>query len=119
MADGFERLRGRGGRTGRRPRDRHRAHCHRTVPRLAYNDISELDAEATYPQLARALAPFGLAHPHGIEDNRDLTAVIRKLFSGPLLFNVKTEGHTTPARLKARASLTLPGQLRKLVLLDC
>ncbi|MFC9080833.1 alkene reductase [Streptomyces sp. NPDC057062] len=71
----------------------------RLSPGAPYNDISEPDADTTYPELVRALEPFGLAYLHLVEDSRESTNVIRKLFSGPLLLNVKTDGHTTPDEL--------------------
>lgn len=72
----------------------------RTAVRLSpgnpFNDISEPDPQETYPALVRELDALGLAYLHILETDpvRELTAVLRKAFSGPFVLNPATEGPT-------------------------
>ncbi|WP_046508047.1 alkene reductase [Streptomyces odonnellii] len=72
----------------------------RISPGNPYNSIVEPEPEAAYTALVKELEPLGLAYLHLIENNRELTTALRKLFSGTLVLNVATEGFTTADELK-------------------
>ncbi|MFI7438723.1 alkene reductase [Nonomuraea indica] len=60
----------------------------RLSPGITYNGIAESDTEILYPELARALAPFGLAYLHVSEnDTRDVTKQLRAEWPGTLILN--------------------------------
>ncbi|QXE37496.1 alkene reductase [Streptomyces sp. GMY02] len=72
----------------------------RISPGNTYNSIVEPEPDAAYTALVKELEPLGLAYLHLIENNRELTTALRKLFSGTLVLNVATEGFTTADELK-------------------
>ena len=52
-------------------------------PRIKFNDVTDPDAEAVYPQLARELSARGVAYLHGAQQGAyDLHAAVRPLFKG-------------------------------------
>lgn len=72
----------------------------RISPAITYNGIAEGDTYELYPALARALAPYGLAYLHLVENhNRDLTELLREIWPGGLILNP----HRTPADRPAGA----------------
>jgi N-ethylmaleimide reductase len=81
--------------------------AHRTAirisPDIPYNGMAGAhpDPEPTYTALVAELEQLGLAYLHLIEHHRDYTNTVRKLYSGPLLLNVLTNGHTTPEHISA------------------
>ncbi|MFJ6185794.1 alkene reductase [Streptomyces sp. NPDC092295] len=71
----------------------------RISPGNPYNGVSEPDPEPVYTALVKQLEPIGLAYLHLIENNRELTVALRKLFSGTLILNAATEGFTGAGEL--------------------
>jgi len=73
----------------------------RVSPGNPLNDIREDDPDLTYPALVDAIDPLGLAYLHLMEGaDADLTARVRKGFSGTLVLNPFTPGrHTGPEDL--------------------
>ncbi|MEU3182646.1 alkene reductase [Streptomyces sp. NPDC006923] len=71
----------------------------RISPGNPYNGIVESDPEPTYTALVQQLEPIGLAYLHLIENTREFTLVVRKLFTGTLVLNAATEGFTGPDAL--------------------
>ncbi|GGS47589.1 alkene reductase [Planobispora rosea] len=73
----------------------------RLSPGITYNGMNEGDTEILYGELARALAPYGLAYMHVAEnDTRDVTKIIRSEWPGPLILNPHPwsgDGPATPA----------------------
>ncbi|UVS81407.1 alkene reductase [Actinokineospora sp. UTMC 2448] len=67
----------------------------RVSPGGTYNDIAEVDPEATYTALVDALQPVGLAYLHVVEYDRDLTLRLRKQFAGALILNPHTGSRPT------------------------
>lgn len=72
----------------------------RISPGNQYNSIVEPEPDAAYTALVKELEPLGLAYLHLIENTRELTTALRKLFSGTLVLNVATEGFTGADELK-------------------
>ncbi|MEV4461185.1 alkene reductase [Microbispora sp. NPDC049633] len=60
----------------------------RISPGITYNGIDESDPDSLYPELARALAPYGLAYLHVSENGtRALTKALRTEWPGALVLN--------------------------------
>ncbi|MFG3437776.1 alkene reductase [Nonomuraea sp. NPDC047897] len=60
----------------------------RLSPGITYNGMAESDSEILYTELARALAPLGLAYLHVSEnDTRDITKLLRAEWPGTLILN--------------------------------
>ncbi|WP_329607720.1 hypothetical protein [[Actinomadura] parvosata] len=60
----------------------------RISPGITYNGMNEGDTEVLYTELARALAPYGLAYLHVSENGtREVTKIIREEWDGPLILN--------------------------------
>ncbi|MEO3799290.1 alkene reductase [Nonomuraea sp. B1E8] len=60
----------------------------RVSPGITYNGMDESDSEVLYTELARALAPYGLAYLHVSEnDTRDITKLLRAEWPGTLVLN--------------------------------
>ncbi|WP_084964961.1 alkene reductase [Thermoactinospora rubra] len=73
----------------------------RISPRIAYNGIDESDSEILYTELARALAPLGLAYLHVSEnDTRDITKLLRAEWPGTLILNPHPRGGDDPATVE-------------------
>ncbi|MET8139160.1 alkene reductase [Sphaerisporangium sp. NPDC005288] len=74
----------------------------RLSPEVPFNGMAAAhpDPEPTYRALLAELEPAGLAYLHLIEHDRAFTATVRELFSGPLVLNVKSTGHTPPEEIK-------------------
>ncbi|MFD5682861.1 alkene reductase [Streptomyces bacillaris] len=70
----------------------------RISPSNPYNDIDEPAPDAVYTALAQEIEPLGLAYLHILEDApiRELTLQLRKVFTGPVLINVHSDGPTGP-----------------------
>lgn len=73
----------------------------RISPSNGYNDIDEPAPDAVYTALAQEIEPLGLAYLHILEGApiRDLTLALRKVFTGPVLINVHSDGPTGPDHL--------------------
>ncbi|MEO3798118.1 alkene reductase [Nonomuraea sp. B10E15] len=60
----------------------------RVSPGITYNGMDESDSDVLYTELARALAPYGLAYLHVSEnDTRDITKLLRAEWPGTLVLN--------------------------------
>ncbi|MET9976660.1 alkene reductase [Streptomyces microflavus] len=70
----------------------------RISPSNPYNDIDEPAPDAVYTALVQEIEPLGLAYLHILEDApiRELTLVLRKVFTGAVLINVHSDGPTGP-----------------------
>ncbi|MFZ3571317.1 alkene reductase [Streptomyces sp. BH097] len=69
----------------------------RLSPGNPYNSMGDHDTVETYTALVDALEPLGLAYLHVLEvgeQSREVTADLRKRFSGPFVLNAHTEGPT-------------------------
>ena len=65
----------------------------RVSPGSDFNDIRETEVEATYEALVRGLEPLGLLYLHITEDpGTAYHEALRKLFSGPVIFNTGSAG---------------------------
>lgn len=71
----------------------------RISPGNPYNSIEEPEPEPTYTALVQQLEPVGLAYLHLIENTREFTLVVRKLFTGTLVLNAATDGFTSADEL--------------------
>ncbi|MFB8124806.1 alkene reductase [Streptomyces bacillaris] len=73
----------------------------RISPSNGYNDIDEPAPDAVYTALAQEIEPLGLAYLHILEGApiRELTLALRKVFTGPVLINVHSDGPTGPDHL--------------------
>ncbi|MDP4511877.1 alkene reductase [Nonomuraea turcica] len=70
----------------------------RISPGITYNGMDESDSETLYPELARALAPLGLAYLHVSEnDTRAITKLLRAEWPGTLILNPHSRGGDDPA----------------------
>ncbi len=71
----------------------------RISPGIRYNGIEEPELEPTYAHLVRRLNETGPAYLHVVESSRDLSALLRKEFSGTFILNPATDGFTSAADL--------------------
>ncbi|MFI5758373.1 alkene reductase [Streptomyces sp. NPDC051569] len=71
----------------------------RLSPGNPFNSIEEPEPAETYTALVQQLEPIGLAYLHLIENTREFTNVVRKLFTGTLILNAATEGPTGAGEL--------------------
>jgi N-ethylmaleimide reductase len=70
----------------------------RISPGITYNGMNESDPEALYTELARALAPLGLAYLHVSEnDTRPITKLLRDAWPGTLILNPHPRNGDDPA----------------------
>lgn len=74
----------------------------RISPANPYNDIDEPEPDALYGALVQRLEPLGPGYLHVVESGprlRELTAALRKQFSGTIVLNAATDGPTGPEAL--------------------
>ena len=65
----------------------------RISPGGSFNDVAEVEVEATYTALVEGLAPLGLLYLHVIADaDTDYVEGLRKQFAGPTIINTGIEG---------------------------
>ncbi|MEU8104405.1 alkene reductase [Nonomuraea muscovyensis] len=70
----------------------------RVSPGITYNGMDESDSETLYIELARGLAPLGLAYLHVSEiDTRGITKLLRAEWPGTLILNPHPRGGDGPA----------------------
>ncbi|MGW5688909.1 alkene reductase [Nonomuraea sp. NPDC003754] len=73
----------------------------RVSPGITYNGMKESDSEILYRELARALAPYGLAYLHVSEnDTRGITQLLRAEWPGSLVLNPHPRSGAEPATVQ-------------------